>query len=203
MAEGGRKTCLSDLELPKFPLRYGTDSCYIMLTDDRFSEDTIRLRNNPAFGRFLNYVELTREDHDRWLAEQLQRDDALNFVLIVEQKFAGILSLYDIQHGNQCELGRMMLPKERRIYAYPAELLALSFAFEVLGLHSVYCVVVEGNKRVWKLLLKIGWHLTPRYDRFQKVNGVDAHLLGLSIERAEWRQIFERKMVVSKRLFSQ
>lgn len=202
MAEGSRKTCLSDLELPKFPLRYGTDSCYITLTDDRFSEETIQLRNNPAFGRFLNYVELTREDHERWMAEQLQRDDALNFVLVVEERFAGILSLYDIQHGKECELGRMMMPKELRMHAWSAETLALSFAFEVLGLRTVYCVVVKGNTKVWKLLLKIGWRLNPCYDRLQKVNGEDAHLLGLSIERAEWRQIYERKIAVSKRLLS-
>lgn len=193
---------LSDLSLAKLPLRYGMDSCYITLTDDRYAEETIQLRNTAALGIFVNSVALTLEAHEYWLAQQLERDDALNFVLVAKQKFAGTLSLYNIEHGQSGELGRMMMPDDgRRIYALAAEILAVSFAFEILGLRMLYCVTMEANKNVLNSHLKYGWRTDPRFDRLQTVNGRETHLLGLSMEHSEWRKNLARVMPLAKRLF--
>lgn len=203
MPENQNDLNLSGLFVSKLPLRYGTESCYITLTDRRFAAETIELRNNPALGKYINYVELTAADHERWLAEQLKRDDALNFVLVAEQRFAGTLSLYNIEHGKSCEFGRMMMPDDgRRIYALAAEALGMSFAFEILGIQVLYCVVVEGNDSVLNFHLKNGWSKNAHYDRFDQINGVDAHLIGLSMDRSSWPDNLTRMRPLLKRLFA-
>lgn len=193
---------LDTLNIPKLPLRYGTDSCYISLSDSRSAADIIALRNDRELGKYVNYVELTLEDQERWLTEQLGRADSLNFSLIAQQRFAGILSLYNIEHGTSCEFGRMMMPNDgRRIYALAAEILGMSFAFEVLGVRTLYCVVVEGNDTVLRFHLRNGWKEDARYDRYASVNGSNAHLVGLSVERSEWPGCFAKMQPLARRLF--
>lgn len=195
------KLDLSAFYSAKLPLRYGTDHCHITLSDRLFVAETVALRNNPALGKFINYVKLTTADHERWLSGQLERDDALNFVLVAEQKFAGTLSLYNIQHGKSCEFGRMMMPDDgRRIYALAAEILGMSFAFEILGIQTLYCVVMEGNDSVLNFHLKNGWSRDARYDRSENVNGLNAHLLGLSVVRSQWPCSFTKMHPLAKRL---
>ena len=201
---GDRKNIsFSGLGMTKLPLRYGTESCYITLTDDLYTDEIVELRNTASLGKYINYVELSAEDHRRWLAEQLERDDALNFVLVIRQKFAGTLSLYNIEHGKQCELGRVIMPESQRFYAPVVDLLGISFALEILGMDTVYCVVDEQNTRVLNSQLHFGWRIDPRYERFETVNGRHAHLIGLSVDRPEWAMLRERFRLLVKRLFHQ
>ena len=197
----GKSLHLSELEMRKFPLRYGTDSCYITLSDDLYTQEIVELRNTASLGKYINYVELSAADHRRWLAGQLERDDALNFVLIARQKFAGTVSLYNIEHGKQCELGRVMIPVSRRFYAMAVDALGGSFAFEMLGLRTLYCVVDERNRIVLNAQLNHGWKIDLRYERFETVNGRRAHLVGLSIDRTEWPGLFEKYLPATRRVF--
>jgi RimJ/RimL family protein N-acetyltransferase len=195
---------LSALDLSKLPLRYGTESCYITLTDDRFTAEIVALRNTPALGKYINYVELSRADHERWLAGQMERDDALNFVLVANHLFAGTLSLYNIEHGKSCEFGRMMIPDDgRRVYALAAEILGMSFAFEMLGVDTLYCSVMEGNDPVLNFHTRNGWTRDLRYDRLERVNGLNASLIGLSVHRSKWPASFRAMRPLGKRLFAE
>jgi len=201
MCTDQEKIDLSALSISKLPLRYGTDPCYITLSDHRFAAETVALRNTPALGKYINYIELTCKDHTLWLNGQLERNDALNFVLVAKQRFAGTLSLYDIRHGKSCEYGRLMMPDDGiRIYALAAEMLCMSFAFEILGIQTLYCVVMEGNKSVLNFHLKNGWCRDIRYERFERVNGSDAHLLGLSVGVSDWPKCFAKMRPLAKRL---
>jgi RimJ/RimL family protein N-acetyltransferase len=193
---------LSDLTFPKMPLRYGTESCHITLTDGRYTTEIIELRNDPTLGKYINYAKLSEASHERWLLGQLQRDDALNFALIARQRFSGMLSLYDIEHGKSCEFGRMMMPNDgRRIYALAAEALGMSFAFEILGVQTLYCVVMEGNDSVLNFHLRNGWKKDAGYERDEIVNGSMARLIGLSVQRAQWPECFAKFRLLAKRLF--
>jgi len=191
---------LAATDFLKLPLRYGTESCCLTLSDERYTAETVELRNDPALGRYINYVKQTSEDHEGWLAAQLERPDALNFAVVVRERFAGTLSLYNIEHGKTCELGRMMMPDDgRRIYSIAVQFLGISFAFEILGVQVLYCVVVTANKRVLNSLLKLGWTPDPRYDRSVILNGAEACLVGLSIDRAEWPAAFAKMRPIAKR----
>ena len=201
MLETEKQIDLAELTIPKFPLRYGTEICYITLTDHRFTAEIVALRNNPALGKYINYVELSSDRHESWLTGQLGRDDALNFVLVANSRFAGTLSLYDIKHGESCEFGRMIIPDDgRRIYALGAEMLGMSFAFEILGIQTLYCVVMEGNTPTLNFHLRNGWSIDARYERSECVNGMNAHLIGLTVNRSKWPECFARMRPLAKKL---
>lgn len=193
---------LEELVARKFPLRYGTDACYITLTDDLYTEEIVKMRNTASLGRYINYVKLSPEDHRRWLEGQLERDDALNFVLVARQKFAGMMSLYNIEHGKQCELGRVMMPVSRRFYAIAIDMLGASFAFEVLGVRTVYCVVDEENRRVLDCQMENGWKVDAGYERSAIVNGRRARLVGLRMERSDWPGLHAKYLPQTKRVFA-
>lgn len=198
-----REVDLASLGFAKLPLRYGTEQCYITLSDRSFTAEIVALRNTPALGKYIHYAELSKEEHERWLLGQLDRSDALNFSLVARQQFAGTLSLYDIQHGKSCEFGRMMMPDDgRRIYALAAEMLGMSFAFEILGIEILYCVVMDGNHSVLNFHLKNGWTRNPRYDSHTTVQGQKASLVGLSVIRSEWPRCFAKMRPLAKRLFA-
>jgi RimJ/RimL family protein N-acetyltransferase len=204
MTGGEGNIDLSALSFSKLPLRYGTDACYITLNESHYTSETVRLRNNHALGKYINYVELTTESHEHWLTGQIKRSDALNFVLVAKHRFSGTLSLYNIEHGKCCEFGRMMMPDDgRRIYALAAEMLGMSFAFEIMGIKTLYCVVMDGNDSVLNFHLRNGWNIDSRYGRIENVNGTDKKLIGLSVDRSKWPLCFEKMRPLAKRLFTQ
>ncbi len=192
---------LEELEIPKAPLRYGTDACCLVLSDSRFAEDVVRLRNDAAVGQFLNQVNVTAEQHEHWMSSRLRSQEMLDFVVLIRGKFSGTVSLTEIEHGQRCEFGRMIIPNDgRRVYTLAVEFLGMSFAFEVLGLKEIYCAVAEGNDSILRLHIRQGWKLNPAHDRDANVNGKQAHLVGLSISREEWPNSFAGMKKLVKRL---
>ena len=96
-----------------------------------------------------------------------------------------------------------MMPSDgRRIYATAAGFLGISFAFEVLGVQTLYCTTVEGNKSVLNSQLRTGWKIDPRYDRVVCIHDVETHLIGLSMDRSDWPGNFARMAPLARRLFS-
>jgi hypothetical protein len=55
MPETEKQIDLAELTIPTFPLRYGTEFCYVTLTDHRFTAEIVALRNTPALGTYTNY----------------------------------------------------------------------------------------------------------------------------------------------------
>ncbi len=193
---------LHELELPKVPLRYGTDACCLVLADSTYSDDIMNLRRSDL-GPYMNRIQVTKEAHERWITSRMRSQGVLDFVILIQGKFAGNVSLCDIEPGRRCEYGRLMMPNDgRRIYAPAVEFLAMSFGFEVLGMESLYCAVVRENESVWRLHIANGWKLDPSYDREHMVNGQTMHLLGLCIEKAIWSDAFESMKKIAKRLLS-
>jgi RimJ/RimL family protein N-acetyltransferase len=194
---------LDHLEIAKVPLRYGTDACCLVLADSRFTAEIINLRNSDL-GEYQNRIQVTEEEHERWLASRLARADTFDFVVLIGGEFGGTVSLTEVEIGKRCEFGRMMIPNDgRRVYTLGVEFLGMSFGFEVLGLEEMYCAVVEGNDSILRLHLKQGWRLNPAYDREAMVNGRRVFLAGLSISRAEWPGSFAAMNKLARRLLDQ
>ena len=193
---------LDELRIAKVPLRYGTDACCLVLADSTYANDILSLRHSDL-GAYMNRAQVTEEEHERWLDSRLARTDILDFVVLIGGKFGGTVSLTEIEHGKRCEYGRLIMPNDgRRIYVLAVEFLAMSFGFEVLGMESLYCAVVRENESVWRLHIANGWKLDTSHDRDHMVNGQIMHLLGMSIEKAEWPDAFERMKKAAKRLLS-
>jgi RimJ/RimL family protein N-acetyltransferase len=191
---------LDKLEIAKAPLRYGTDACCLVLADSAYTNDILSMRNSDL-GVHLNRIQVTAEEHELWLSLRLAQPDILDFVVLIDGKFGGTVSLTQIEHGAKCEFGRMIIPNDgRRVYTLAVEFLGMSFAFEVLGLEEMYCAVVEGNDSILRLHLRHGWVLNPAYDREAIVNGRRVQLAGLSISRTEWPNSFAGMKTLVKRL---
>jgi hypothetical protein len=50
--------------------------------------------------------------------------------------------------------------------------------------------------------LKNGWRKDVRYERFERVNGSEAHLVGLSVDVSEWPSCFAKMRPLAKRLLT-
>ncbi len=191
---------LGDLDIPKAPLRYGTDACWLQLCDSTYSRDIVALRNSDL-GPYLNRIHVRDEEHEQWMASRSVRPDILDFVILIQGAFGGTVSFTDIEPGKRCEFGRMMIPNDgRRVYTLAVEFLGMSFGFEVLGLEEIYCAVVEKNETILRLHLRNGWKFNSSYDREAVVNGSHTRLVGLSVSRDSWPDCFAGMKGLVKRL---
>jgi RimJ/RimL family protein N-acetyltransferase len=193
---------LDRLDGLKMPLSYGSDACRLVLADERFSKDIVALRNNPRVNAFIHRGGLTEEAHNRWLARQMERRDALNFVILVRGRFAGTVSLYDISPGKDCEYGRLVMPDNTaRIFALAVEFLCLSLAFEILGMRSVHCRVARPNAAVYGFHRANGWQDDASYD--EDITVAEGEVIphaGLSIALDDWPTAFARAKRLLQRL---
>ena len=186
----------------RVPLRYGTERCCIELADSRYTRQIVALRNDPSVNQFIHNSPLTETEHEQWLSSQLGRRDALNFVSLVNNKFAGTASLYDIEPLARCQYGRVVMPDDgRRIFAIAIEFLCLSFAFEILQLTQVYCRVVRDNRSVYEFHLRNGWAPDPAYDSQSNLNGSEAVQLGMSMSLNQWESAVQDHRPLLQRLY--
>src|SRR5271169_1421145 len=134
---------LEALDIPKAPLRYGTDGCCLQLCDSSYSREMVELRNTDL-GPYLNRITVREEEHEEWMRARSERNDILDFVILIQGRFGGTVSFTQIEHGKRCEFGRMIIPNDgRRVYTLAVEFLGMSFGFEILGMQQIYCAVVE------------------------------------------------------------
>lgn len=181
------------------PIRYGSDACCLISVDARYASETVRLRNDLRVNRFIHASALTEEAHLEWLAAQALRRDAFNFVILVNGKFAGTASLYDVVHGENAQFGRFVMPDDgRRTFAIAAEFLCLSFAFDVLRLREVWCRVAAENSSTQSFHLRNGWRHAAAYDTSDS-DAMGANL-GLTITQSDWPQAISAKAAILDRL---
>jgi RimJ/RimL family protein N-acetyltransferase len=185
----------------RMPLRYGTDACCLVLSDSRYTREIVALRNDPAVNQFIHNRPLIEVEHEAWLMSQTQRIDTLNFVALINGRFGGTSSLYDIVPQQKCQYGRVVMPgDERRVFAIAVEFLCLSFAFEILGTQQVYCRVIKENHSVYEFHARNGWRHDSRYDEQQKVNGRLIAQYGMSMDRIDWARALEKARPMLQRL---
>ena len=119
--------------------------------------DVLRIRNNPENNRFLSNAgqEIKLEDQIKWTAICKEENDNVNFKVLVAGKFAGTISLYDIDENGVAEFGRYIITHP--IGAIEGELLLLKYGFETLGLTEIWCKTVKKNTKVWQQHDRVGF----------------------------------------------
>jgi len=119
------------------------------------AEAMIRLRNDPAYNRFLFQSTLTVEDQRNWIAKNKNREGAYNFkVLDLNGEFKGTISIYNIEN-KAGEFGRYIVTNP--VNAIESEYLLVKLCFEQLGMERVYCQTNKENRSVWSQHLKLGF----------------------------------------------
>jgi RimJ/RimL family protein N-acetyltransferase len=192
---------LGELDSLKFPLRYGTDRCCIVLSDSRYAEQIVALRNDPALNAWIHKTDLNVELQNVFLSREIAQRDRFNFVILVDHEFCGTAGIYNIEHGISGEYGRLIMPDDpRRIYALAVEFLIMSFGFEILGLPQMHCNVVAENKSVIRLHLTNGWRQDMRYSYKGILNGEEVSHVGFSMSLDAWPRAAEKMHSLLRRL---
>lgn len=116
----------------------------VRLADASFIVDT---RNDPDQTLFLNEVSDDVSTQREWLRAYFNRQDDYYFVVeSASGVSSGLIALYDIKE-NAGEWGRWII-KGPPTVSVESALLIYKFAFEVIGLDSVYCRTVANNTNV-------------------------------------------------------
>ena len=120
------------------------------VTDDD-SDFIIKLRTDPALGRFINASSGRREDQLKWLEAYHNRVGDYYFIITRHDGTPeGTIALYDVVdtlNGKQGELGRWVL-RHGSLAAVESAMLIYQIAFKQLNLNMVYCRTVAMNEPV-------------------------------------------------------
>lgn len=144
------------------------------------------LMADPEVGGLLQHgaldAEATRRMLDGYLA--LWRDKGYGIFALRRRddgRFAGVCGLWDHHDGIGVATRVAIAPWAKgHGYAPEAGMAVLGFAFEALGLDTVWAVTRETNPDAQRALAKMGWTLKLRYESDGKT------LLRFNMTRAQW-----------------
>ena len=110
----------------------------------------LKLRNDKALNRFINDTSSNLADQVEWISQYQQRDYDFYFVVesINPTKPAGVISFYDIdKQKNSAEWGRWIVCQDS-LCAVESVYLLFKFAFDVMGLRTLFSRTVSANTHV-------------------------------------------------------
>lgn len=131
--------------------------------------EIIKLRNDPAYNKFLFQREISLSEQIEWIKKNKDREDCKNFkVTNNENEFKGTISIYNIV-DKRGEWGRYIVTNP--VNAIEAVYLLLKICFDKMGLQAVYGQTNIENKSVWGQHFKLGFRETERKDVAVGSNG--------------------------------
>jgi RimJ/RimL family protein N-acetyltransferase len=145
------------------------------------------VRNHPSVRRHLrNPQAIAREDHERWVQENLVRERRLRLFLVYVAGAPRGLALLRNFSGASAEIGVMMVDAPRhRLAAYKAAHLVGYYGFEVLGLERLLSYVPRHNRHALAFNEACGLERTGRDS--------EAYIeLALSAERSRTHPVHRR-----------
>jgi|WetSurMetagenome_2_1015567.scaffolds.fasta_scaffold232257_2 diamine N-acetyltransferase len=131
---------------------------------------SINWRNDPEIWRFTgrrpDHI-VTYEDELQWIKNVLSRDNERRFAIIANGHYVGNIQLTDIN----CEEAKYQIFIGEKEYwgkgvGYEATVLIISYAFDTLGLNSVYLKVKKDHERAINLYIKVGFLEVGRNEEF-------------------------------------
>lgn len=141
------------------------------------TDKVIRWRNMPHVVKwFLYRTELTRADHEKWLAEQVDTGRVEQFIIVLKTNGQEIGSQY-FSHidpeSYSAEFGIFIGEKEALGHNYGTEVLhlALTYAFEEMGLHEVVLRVLSDNERAIRSYESCGFRICPELTQERELDG--------------------------------
>jgi RimJ/RimL family protein N-acetyltransferase len=144
------------------------------------SEVLYEVRNHPSVRQHLRSPQpIAREDHQRWVEENLVGARRLRLFLVHLAGVARGLALLRSFSGASAEIGVMMVEARRhRLAAYKASHLIGHFGFEVLGLERLLSYVPRHNRHALAFNEACGFERTG--------NDSEAYF-ALALARERWR----------------
>ena len=157
--------------------------------------DTDRIiawRNAPSvMAHFIYRTPLTRKAHLNWLHNRVETGEVAQFVIYDGETAVGSVYLRDIDRNNQkCEYGIFIGDEDCRGKGIgtAAAKLALTHAFEELGLNRVYLRVFADNLGAIKSYEKAGFRYEGTFRQDVMIDGVGEDIVFMAILREDWEK---------------
>lgn len=159
-----------------------------IVADDK--DQILGWRNAPHVAEYMyTNHEIGRDEHDRWFARALVREDARYWIIEADGKGVGLASIYAIDRVNQrCSWAFYLGDQDaqgRGIGAF-VEYWVLRYVFEVLQLHKLCCEVIESNLKIWQMHLRFGFVREGLLRSHVRRGSEFLDIVALSILRSEW-----------------
>ncbi|MBR3736364.1 MAG: GNAT family N-acetyltransferase [Lachnospiraceae bacterium] len=137
----------------------------------------MRWRNMPhVVEHFIYRTEVTHEDHEKWLVEQVETGRVEQFIIVMRENDREIGSQY-FSHidpiNYSAEFGIFIGEKDALGQGFGTEVLhlALRYAFEEMKLHEVTLRVLEDNERAIRLYESCGFKICSELSREELLDG--------------------------------
>jgi UDP-4-amino-4,6-dideoxy-N-acetyl-beta-L-altrosamine N-acetyltransferase len=147
-------------------------------------------RNSPEVARYMysDHV-IGGEEHARWLAAALSRDDRRYWIVELDGAPVGLANLARIDRAaGRCEWAFYLAdPAVRgRGVGAAVELLVLGHVFDDLQLNKLWCEVLADNVSVIRLHERFGFKREALFREHVFKEGVPRDVVGLGLLRREW-----------------
>lgn len=152
----------------------------------------LKLRTDRSRNQFINATSILPDNQLAWLARYYERAGDYYFVAenLVTGLPEGLISLYDIKNESG-EWGRWVL-REGSPWAAESALLIYRFAFDILGLDTVYCLTVADNSAVVSFHDScIATHRLP-LSGFLELNGTKVECIKHVFAQSSWPELYAR-----------
>lgn len=162
---------------------------YLRRITEADTDKVVRWRNMPHVVEWFIYrTEVTRADHEKWLAEQVGTGLVEQFIIVLKQTGQEIGSQY-FSHINpdtySAEFGIFIGEKAALGHNYGTEVLhlALKYAFEEMNLHEVILRVLSDNERAIRSYESCGFHICPELTRDIILGGIRREIVFMKKEK--------------------
>jgi UDP-4-amino-4,6-dideoxy-N-acetyl-beta-L-altrosamine N-acetyltransferase len=147
-------------------------------------------RNAPHVAEYMyTNHEISQDEHNRWFARALVREDSRYWIIELDGKGIGLASIYGIDSLHQrCSWAFYLGDQDalgRGVGAF-VEYWVLRYVFEVLQLHKLCCEVIESNLKIWQMHLRFGFVREGLLRQHIRRGDTFLDVVVLSILRSEW-----------------
>ncbi len=156
---------------------------YLRRITEADTDKVVRWRNMPhVVERFIYRAEVTRADHERWLAEQVGTGRVEQFIITLKDGDREIGSQYfthiDPEAGN-AEFGIFIGEQDALGKKYGTEVLqlAVKYAFEEMHLREVILRVLEDNEWAIRSYKSCGFVICPELTQEEVLDGVNRKII--------------------------
>ena len=140
------------------------------------TENIIKWRNSEYVNsRFIDRRLFTKESHEAWLKNYVEAGKAAQFIILLDGEAVGSVYLRDIDADKkEAEYGIFIGEESARgkgVGTKSAKLI-LKYAFEELGLKTVFLRVIKDNKGAIRSYEKAGFKLNGKVENTETEDGV-------------------------------
>ena len=155
------------------------------------TEDVIRWRNSDAVrSRFIDRRLFTKESHETWLREYVEKGKARQFIILLDGASVGSVYFRDIDNDKkEAEYGIFIGEESARGHGVGTKSarLILEYGFDKMGLEKVILRVHKDNYGAIKSYEKAGFKTIDRTE-IVNIDGVDCEIIFMELEKKDFEK---------------